>query len=161
MVLHGNLEGTLEENFQLGPSEDVGFRKDSTQLKLRDEDVGEHTLADLLTVGLTKEQHDALRSLIHFIDDGPAEGFPSLSYKEILPAGSPFPTQVIWWESSSKLKKIVEKTITRSGGGATNPKPTPIVWKMYDTDGTTVLVTVSDAITYSGIFEVSRTRTIS
>lgn len=111
--------------------------------------------------GLTKSQHDALRSLIHFIDDGPAEGFATGAYKETLPAGSPFPTSIIWWESSSKLKKIVEKTITRSGGGATPVAPTPIVWEMYDTDGSTVLVTVTDTIAYSGVFETSRTRAIT
>ena len=37
--------------------------------------------------------------------------------------------------------------------------PTTEVWKMYDTDGTTVLVTLTDAITYSGVFEATRTRT--
>jgi hypothetical protein len=105
--------------------------------------------------------HPILRQLIHFIDNGPAEGFASAAFRETLPAASPFPTSVIWWESAAKLKKIVEKTITRSGGGATNVTPTPIVWKVYDTDGSTVLATVSDAITYSGVFETSRTRTIS
>ena len=106
-------------------------------------------------------RHRVLRHLIHFIDEGPAGGFLSGAYKEVLPAADPFPTSVIWWESSSKLKKIVEKTITRSGGAATNVTPTPIVWKMYDTDGATVLCTVTDAITYSGVFETSRERTIA
>lgn len=119
------------------------------------------TLTELLSGpgGLTESAHRTLRQLIHFIDDGPAEGFASGAYRET--TGGLFPTSVIWWETSSKLKKIVEKTITRSGGGATNLAPTPIVWKVYDTDGSTVLATVSDAITYSGILETSRTRTIS
>lgn len=102
--------------------------------------------------------HRTLRQLIHFIDDGPACGFASGAYKEILPAKSAFPTSVIWWESSAKLEKIVEKTISYALG---NTKPTPIVWQMYDTDGSTVLCTVSDAVTYDGAFEVSRTRTIT
>jgi hypothetical protein len=121
------------------------------------------TLSDLVAGagGVTESSHKVLRQLIHFIDEGPAGGFASGAYKETLPAADPFPTSVIWWESSSKLKKIVEKTITRSGGGATNITPTPIVWKVYDTDGSTVLATVSDAITYSGPFETVRTRTIS
>jgi len=119
------------------------------------------TLTDVIAgVGaLTEAAHKALRQLIHFINDGPAESFASGAFKEV--TGGFFPTSRIWWESTSKLKKIVEKTITRSGGGATNVKPTPIEWKMYDTDGSTVLVTVSDAITYSGIAEVSRIRTIT
>lgn len=110
---------------------------------------------------VTPTEHTALRQLIHFIDDGPACGFLSGAYKETTPSAVPFPTSIIWWESSSKLKKIVEKTITRSGGGATNVAPTPIVWKMYDTDGSTVLCTVTDAITYSGVYETSRERTIA
>jgi len=104
--------------------------------------------------------HEALRALIHFIDEGPACSFASGAYKETLPAGDAFPTSIIWWESASKTQKIVEKTITRTGTG-TNVKPTPIVWKMYDTDGTTVLCTVTDVIVYTGVFETSRTRTIA
>lgn len=106
--------------------------------------------------GISETTHRLLRQLIHFIDDGPAEGFPSGCYKETLPAGSPFPTSEVWWESSSKLKKIVSLDTTWSGATITQE-----VWKMYDTDGSTVLATITDAITYSGIFETSRTRTIA
>lgn len=112
--------------------------------------------------GVTETIHKTLRQLIHFIDNGPAEGFASGAYKETLPAGDPFPTSVIWYDDGTKAKKIVEKLITRSGGGATNVAPTPIVWKMYDTDGSTVLATITDAITYiNNVFESSRTRTIA
>ena len=104
--------------------------------------------------GLTADQHKVLRQLIHFIDNGPAEGFTSGAYREM--TGTVFPTQVMWWESSSKLKKIVEKNIMWTG-----INPTTIEWKIYDTDGSTVLATVSDAISYSGVFETSRTRTIT
>jgi len=115
------------------------------------------TLSDLLagTGGLTESGHRILRQLIHFIDNGPAEGFTSGAYEEILPAADPFPTSAIWWESAAKLKKIVELTVTYSG-----PFPTAEEWKMYDTDGSTVLATITDAISYSGPFETSRTRTI-
>lgn len=106
--------------------------------------------------GLSEAEHKTLRQLIHFIDDGPAEGFASGAYKETLPAGSPFPTSEIWYESSAKLKKIVELTTTWSG-----PLITQEEWKMYDTDGSSLLATVTDSIGYSGIFETSRTRTIA
>lgn len=98
--------------------------------------------------------HPELRQLIHFIDQGPAKGFASGAYKETLPVG-PFPTSVIWWTSVAKTHKIVEKTITYTG-----PNPTTIVWKMYATDGVTVIETVTDAISYTGPFEATRTRTI-
>jgi hypothetical protein len=108
---------------------------------------------------LDEEEHKVLRQLIHFIDDGPAEGFASGAYRETV--GGSFPTSITWYTDSGKTEKIVEKIITRSGGGATNVAPTPIKWKIYDTDGTTVLWTVNDAVTYDGVFETSRTRTIT
>lgn len=105
--------------------------------------------------GITEAQHRALRQLIHFIDDGPAEGFASGAFRESLPIG-PFPTSLIWWESSGKAKKIVELAITYTGAF-----PTTEVWKVYDVDGSTVLATVTDTIVYSGAFESTRTRVIA
>lgn len=102
--------------------------------------------------------HKTLRHLIHFINEGPAGGFATGAYKEVLPAGDPFPITVTWWESSSKLKKIVDKTITYNA----NKIPTTIQWRMYDTDGSTVLSTVTDTITYvNNVFESTRTRAIT
>lgn len=106
--------------------------------------------------GISEAQHKTLRQLIHFIEEGPAEGFASGAYKETLPSGAVFPTSIIWWESSSKLKKIVERTLTWTGANLTTDE-----WKVYDTDGSTVLATVTDGISYSGVFETTRTRTIA
>jgi hypothetical protein len=100
-------------------------------------------------------KHRIIRQLIHFIDDGPCEGFASLAYRETTYSGI-FPTSEIWWESSSKLKKIVSLNTTWTG-----ILPTQEVWKIYDTDGSTVLATITDNISYSGVFETSRTRTIA
>lgn len=105
----------------------------------------------------TPEKHKRLRQLIHFIDDGPAGGFLSGAYREILPLGNPFPTQVIWWTSSAKIIKIIQTTIVRNA----NKTPSSIEWVLYDSDGISVLETVTDNISYSsGIFESNRTRTI-
>jgi hypothetical protein len=106
--------------------------------------------------GLSEAGHKVLRQLIHFIDNGPAEGFASGAYRETLPSADPFPTSVIWYTDSGKTDKIVEKLITYTG-----VVPTQIQWKMYDVDGSTVLATITDAISYSGVFETSRTRTIA
>jgi hypothetical protein len=104
--------------------------------------------------GLTETQHKALRQLIHFIDSGPAEGFASGAYKET--TGTVFPSAIIWYDkATSGKKKIVEKTISYTGAF-----PTTIAWKMYDASET-LLVTVTDAITLSGPFETSRTRSIA
>ena len=105
--------------------------------------------------GISEVEHEELRQLIHFINDGPAEGFASGAYKETLPSGSVFPTSEIWWESSSKLKKIVSLSTTWSGVNITQE-----VWDIYDTDGSTSIATITDSISYSGIFETNRTRTI-
>jgi hypothetical protein len=136
--------------------EDVYVLRDGDDLKFNDKNNTEKTLADLVagTGGLTVEGHKILRQLIHFIDDGPAEGFTSGAYKET--TGTVFPSAIIWWESSSKLKKIISVDVTWSSALVTQE-----VWKVYDTDGSTVLATVTDVITYSGVFETSRTRTIA
>lgn len=101
--------------------------------------------------------HRELRHLIHFIDSGPALGFISGAFHELLPSGNPFPTSEIWWESAAKTEKIVQLAVTRDA----QQKPTTEVWQMYDTDGVTVLETVTDAISYTGPFETTRTRTIA
>lgn len=103
--------------------------------------------------GITEDTHKTLRQLIHFIDNGPAEGFTSGAYRET--TGTVFPTAIIWYDKAGVgKKKIVEKLMTWTG---TNP--TTIVWKMYDATET-LLVTVTDTISYSGNFETSRTRAI-
>lgn len=100
--------------------------------------------------------HPTLRQLIHLANNGPFEGFASGSYKEILPSGDPFPTSIVWWTSSGKIKKIIEKNITYN----LNKTPNTIQWKVYDTNGSTVLSTVTDTISYVGVIETSRSRAI-
>ena len=103
-------------------------------------------------------QHAALRQLIHLADEGgPFELFAAGSFLETLPAGNPFPTSAIWYTDATKSAKIVEKLITRNP----NQTPSTIVRRVYDTDGSTVLVTATDTISYSGIIEISRTRVLS
>jgi hypothetical protein len=108
--------------------------------------------------GISAEEHRVLRQLIHFINEGPAEGFTSGAYKQVV-GSKIFPTAIIWWTAPDMQYKIVEKIIVRHGSG-TKVKPNPIFWKIYDTDGTTVLWTVMDEIQWSGVFEISRVRTI-
>jgi hypothetical protein len=104
--------------------------------------------------GISAEAHKVLRQLIHFIDNGPAEGFASGAYREI--TGTTFPTAVVWYtDAGVSKKKIVEKLITWTGS-----LPTTITWKVYDASEV-LLATVTDTITYAGVFEISRTRAIS
>lgn len=107
------------------------------------------------TLEIKLVDHGIIRDLIHFINEGPANGFVSGATKEISPVGNPFPTQVIWKDAGGN--KLVEKNITRDS----KKNPTTIEWIMYDTDGVGILHTIIDTITYSGIFEISRTRSIT
>jgi hypothetical protein len=138
--------------------EEVYVTRDGDDMLFRDvANPAEKTLTELLAGagGLTESAHRALRQLIHFIDDGPAEGFVSGAFKET--TGTIYPSLEAWYVvgSTPPAGLIVSLATTWSG-----VKITQEIWKMYDTDGSTVLVTVTDAISYSGVFETSRTRTI-
>lgn len=111
-------------------------------------------IADPSGTGITDSSHKALRQLIHFIDNGPAESFASGAYRET--TGTVFPIAIIWYDQSgSSKKKIVSKEIVWSG-----PFPATITWKMYDSSEVLV-ATITDTLTYSSPFETSRLRTIS
>jgi hypothetical protein len=97
---------------------------------------------------------DSLRWLLHYIDEGPAERFASGAYKVV--SGGVFPTSIIWYDSNGiGKKKIIEYLVTWTG-----VTPTTVVWKIYDSTET-LLKTITDTVTYSGVFEASRIRTIS
>lgn len=78
-------------------------------------------------------------------------------YRETLPPGDPFPTNVTWYVDATKTKKVMDIHITR------NPNKTPSQIKIdyYKEDGATIASTQIDTITYSGIFEISRTQVTS
>ena len=106
----------------------------------------------------TTPAQDAQAANIRFLErfiNGPAEGWPSGVYREM--TGGVFPTALTWWTTSGKTTKIVQATYTRDS----LKRATSVVWVMYAANGTTVLATITDAITYSGAFETSRTRTIA
>jgi len=75
--------------------------------------------------------------------------------RDILPAAALFPVSIIWYLNAARLIKLLELTLTRNG----SQQVTQEQWKVYDTNGVLTL-TVTDVITYSGIYEVSRTRTV-
>lgn len=109
--------------------------------------------------GITALQHETLLQLIHLADGvgGPMEGFASGAYRETLPAADPFPTQITWYTDNTKAKKIIVKSITYN----TNKTPSVISYTVYLSDGVTAGATVSDSISYSSVFEINRTRTVT
>jgi hypothetical protein len=98
---------------------------------------------------------DANKRLLEKFISGAAEGWPSGVYREV--TGGVFPSAVTWWTSSAKVTKIADAVYTRNG----SQQATTVVWKMYASDGTTVLSTITDVIAYTNGAEVSRTRTIA
>jgi hypothetical protein len=107
--------------------------------------------------GISPNQHEVLRQLIHFIDEGPADGFASGAVKIVTPVPSIFPTSIVWYTDNTLTKIIVSKTITWQG-----VVPITITWEVYNVDGITVAHTVIDNITYvNNIFESTRIRTIT
>jgi len=114
-------------------------------------------LTPLTSASLMSASHAAIHQLVHLADGvgGPFEEFATGAVRDMGPI--PFMTASIWYTSAARTNKIVEKLIVY------NPNKTPATtqWKVYGSDGSTVLVTVTDTITYSSVFETSRTRTIT
>ena len=75
--------------------------------------------------------------------------------EEILPAGALYPTDDVWYLDVSKTIELLRLTYTRDSSG----KVTRMTWFVYTTAGSLAL-TVTDNITYSGIYEAARTRTV-
>jgi len=135
-------------------SSKIGF--DPTGLSKISSHNVQDAIVEISINSISENQHTALRQLIHFINEGPASGFASGAYKEVLPEADPFPTSVIWYTSIAKTNKIVEKTYTYNS----NKTPATVTWKIYDASDV-LLATVTDTIAYNGVFEVNRTRTIA
>jgi hypothetical protein len=94
---------------------------------------------------LTADQHKTLRQLIHFLDDGPGDGFSTNPYFEPKNGAGPWNYGGVWWESSLKLKKLAEKTVNRNA----NKTPSTVIWMVYAADGS-LLITATDTYAYTG-----------
>jgi hypothetical protein len=111
--------------------------------------------------GLSEGQHRSLRQLVHFMHQrGPGPGFGAGPYvSEVLPAGDPFPVSETWYETASKLKRIVRHQWTYNA----NKTLATETWIVYKTDGTSPAAQAVDSpIVYTnGVFETGRTRTVT
>lgn len=106
------------------------------------------TLSDLLAgggSGLTEEQHRLLPQSTHWIDQD--------SYDEVTRSGGKT-TQVVTWESSSKVRKIREELITRVNGHISQ-----LVTKNYDGSGA-LHETLTEVFTRTSdrVVSIARTR---
>lgn len=152
--------GSLVENTEIILDTDPGATPSTDGAFTYDPATGEFKMYDGIGIfnprgagtGITAEDHKTLLQLIHFIDEGPAEGFATGATKTV--TGGAFPTSILWKRADAT--KLVEQLVTWTG-----VLPTTVQWKMYAADGTTVLATVTDTISYSGPYETGRTRSIA
>jgi hypothetical protein len=81
-------------------------------------------------------------------------------YREIAYiASKPFINTITWYTNSSKTVKLVEKTYTYTTSVIL---PSKITLRLYDgTVSNTLKRTIEDTISYSTVFETSRTRVIT
>jgi hypothetical protein len=145
-------------DFKHGPgAKSVGF--DSSGLISVTSDNVQEAIEELDANKITASQHKSLRQLIHFVEtNSPGDGFGSGPYYcEILPSSDPFPTSETWYETSSKLKKICRFECTYNA----NKTHATQKWIVYKSDGTSAAADATDTITYSGIFETNRSRSVS
>lgn len=106
---------------------------------------------------LTIYDHESIRQLIHFIDEGPTSNASgSFYYKRVLPQGSLFPTTASWFVDSAYTIKVVEQQVVWSGFLMSASR-----WQMFAEDGSTVVRTVLDTFSYSGLMEYEVTRSVS
>lgn len=76
--------------------------------------------------------------------------------REILPTGSLYPTDVVWYKDATKTIELLHLTYTRDGSG----KVTQAQWVVNDLTGS-LTMTITDTISYSGFYESERTRVIT
>lgn len=77
-------------------------------------------------------------------------------YREI--EGFPFPETVTWYTDNTKVIKLVEKEFVYSSSSIV---PDQIILRLYNgTGANTVLRTITDTISYDGVFEISRERSV-
>jgi hypothetical protein len=109
--------------------------------------------------GMTPNQHKSLRQLIHFTDtNSPGDGFGAGPYQsEVNYQTTVFPSDETWYTTTAKTAKICRWEATY------NPNRTfaTETWKVYQTNGTDVAAQADDVITYDGIKETGRERTIT
>jgi len=99
-----------------------------------------------------------IRQILILESQGPMEGFGtgSLFYSCSYEENKPFVSSSCWYTDISKSQKIFEKIFIRNSKHIAEQ----IVYKVYNEDGVTVKTTITDIVTYDGVFEQSRQRNI-
>jgi len=115
-------------------------------------------IGELDTAAINDAQHRVLRHLIHFVEtNSPGDGFGvGPYYCETNYQANVFPIDETWYETSAKLKRICrwEGTYNINKTFATEK------WIVYKSDGVNPAADATDTISYVGVIESNRTRTL-
>lgn len=123
-------------------------------IALTDQLSGTLTLEQLLTSVAGKPgSHNAVQDIIHFLPDGPGDGWASGAVC-VEGTSGPLSTGWVWYTDSSQTKRIIAMARTYNGPLVLTEKYT-----LYSANGTTVLRVLTDTFTYAGPLLQSRTRT--
>jgi hypothetical protein len=98
--------------------------------------------------------HTALLDLAHFID-GPCITGAYLTKAYV--TGTPFLSTATWWTSSAQTARLLDLTLSYPSGNYSTVSTAQ--YRVYASDGATVLHQALDKFTYSGVLEINRTRT--
>lgn len=97
--------------------------------------------------------HNALLDVIHFLADGPGDGFAKGACA-IDTYNGPLLLNTVWFTDETQAKRIVAVAWTYTGPLIATEKMT-----LYAADGTTVVRTVTDTYSYNGPLRSKRVRT--
>lgn len=122
-------------------------------LAFTDQLSGTLSLEQLLTSVAGKPgSHAALADIIHFLPDGPGDGWASGAVCVEGYTG-PLLTSSTWYTDAAQSRRIIALAVTYTG-----PLPATFKYSLYDATGALVR-TLTDTCTYNGPLLQSRTRT--
>lgn len=112
-----------------------------------------HVLAELVSTSTGQlGSHNALLDPIHFLSDGPGDGWASGAVSQDGYVG-PLLVSTTWYTDATLTKKIVGKQWAYSGPLVATEK-----LLVYASDGTSIVRTITDTFNYNGPLRTTRTR---
>jgi hypothetical protein len=129
--------------------------RNSADLRLTDANAGTKNAQDLVTRVLGGvASHASLLDIVHFLDEGPGDGWGSGANLRVTRTGPLLATKTWYTSTANTAVPIIQVAYTYLTG-------TPLLgtktWKLYNAAGV-VVRTLTDTITYSGVLVASVTR---
>lgn len=130
-------------------------RASTGTITFTDPTVGSKALNRLVSNSISDTQsHQALLDIVHFLEDGPGDGWASGAVCVRI-GTAPNAGGWVWYTSTALSARIIDMTINY----ATNSiLPSTKVWRLYAANGTTVIRTLTDTYTWTGPILTQRQR---